>query len=229
MRDLGIDHSAGRRRRIATLKKRFNKNKQRRIKLRPRKLPNLKTRLRLHRGGVQPVALRGFEGQGLAPRYRQGLRHALATHLGLHQGGQPDVVYDQHSSKYLDPGDQIVIQHIHALHQLVHQWPQDHRPHIEKAWIQLRNKLSKQQHPWYHVKGPMAATLAYLHEWGWTTHSLHQWTRYETAFMTEANINLLDDWNIIEATLSQQPGQLARRRPGPAPSLRSCTSKSSTR
>ena len=73
MRDLGIDHSAGRRRRIATLKQRFNKNKQRRIKLRSLKLPNLKNRLRLHRGGVQPVAMWGFEGQGLAPRYRQGL------------------------------------------------------------------------------------------------------------------------------------------------------------
>ena len=89
----------------------------------------------------------GFRGQGLAPRYRQSLRNALATHLGLHHGGQPDVIYDQHSSKYLDPGDQIVIQHIHALHQLVHHWPQDHRPHIESAWLQLRNKLSKQQHP----------------------------------------------------------------------------------
>ena len=90
------------------------------------------------------------------------------------------------------------------MHQLVHHWPQDHRPHIESAWIQLRNKLNKQQHPWYHVKGPMAATLTYLQEWGWTTHCLYQWTRYETAFMTEAHINLLDDWLTIEATLLQE-------------------------
>ena len=83
MRDLGIDHSAGRRRRIATLQQRFKKNKQRRIKLRSLKLPNIRTRLRLHRGGVQPVAFWGFEGQGLAPRYRMALRQGLATHLGL--------------------------------------------------------------------------------------------------------------------------------------------------
>ena len=50
----------------------------------------------------------------------------------------------------------------------------------------------------------MAATLTYLQEWGWTTRSLYQWTRYETAFMTEAHINLLDDWLIIEATLFQE-------------------------
>ena len=95
MRDLGIDHSAGRRRRIATLQQRFKKNKQRRIKLRSLKLPNMSTRLRLHRGGVQPVAFWGFEGQGLAPRYRMALRQGLATHLGLHQGGLTDVIYDQ--------------------------------------------------------------------------------------------------------------------------------------
>ena len=87
MRDLGIDHSAGRRRRIATLQQRFRKNKQRRIKLRSLKLPNLRTRLHLHRGGVQPVALWGFEGEGLAPRFRVALRQSLAVHLGLHQGG----------------------------------------------------------------------------------------------------------------------------------------------
>ena len=50
----------------------------------------------------------------------------------------------------------------------------------------------------------MAATLTYLQEWGWTTHCLYQWTRYETAFMTEAHINLLDDWLTIEATLLQE-------------------------
>ena len=61
MRDLGIDHAASRRRRIATLQRRFHKNKQRRIKLRSLKLPNLRTRLRLRKGGVQPVAFWGFE------------------------------------------------------------------------------------------------------------------------------------------------------------------------
>lgn len=115
MRDLGIDHSAGRRRRIATLQQRFRKNKQRRIKLRSLKLPNLRTRLRLHRGGVQPVAFWGFEGQGLAPRYRLALRQGLAVHLGLHQGGLQDVIYDQVSNKFGDPGDQVVIHHIRAL------------------------------------------------------------------------------------------------------------------
>ena len=207
MRDLGIGHSAGRRRRIATLQQRFHKNKQRRIKLRSLKLPNIRTRLRLHRGGVQPVAFWGFEGQGLAPRYRLALRQGLAVHLGLHQGGLQDVIYDQMSQKFGDPGDQVIMHHVRALHTLLAHWPPDHIQHVEQAWITIRNQIHKQQHPWYHVKGPMAATLAYLKEWGWTTEDLYHWHRHETAFMTEAHLNMQDDWATIEQTLQHEATQ----------------------
>ena len=207
MRDLGIDHAASRRRRITTLQQRFRKHKQRKIRLRSLKLPNLRTRLRLHRGGVQPVAYWGFEGQGLAPRYRLALRQSLATHLGLHQGGLQDIIYDQVSHKFGDPGDQVIIHHIRALHTLLHNWPADHIQHVEQAWLTIRNHLRTKPHQWYHVKGPMAATLAYLHEWGWTTETLYQWHRQETAFMTEAHINLQDDWHTIEQTLHREAQQ----------------------
>ena len=203
MRDLGIDHAASRRRRITTLQQRFRKNKQRRIKLRSLKLPNLRTRLRLHRGGVQPVAFWGFEGQGLAPRYRLALRQGLATHLGLHQGGLQDIIYDQVSQKFGDPGDQVIFHHIRALHTLLNNWPADHIQHVEQAWITIRNQLRKQQHQWYHVKGPQQP----LWRTSTTTDTLHQWHRHETAFMTEAHINLQDDWATIEQTLHQEAQQ----------------------
>ena len=73
MRDLGIDHQAARRRRIPVLKQRFAKAHQRKLKLRSLKIPSLKVRLRLRKGGIQPVALWGIEAQGLAPRYRLAL------------------------------------------------------------------------------------------------------------------------------------------------------------
>ena len=212
MRDLGIDHQAGRRRRITTLQNRFKKNKQRRIKLRTLRLPSLRTRLRLHRGGIQPVALWGVEGQGLAPRYRQALRQALATHLGLHSGGITDVVYDQHQTKYMDPADQVVIQHVQALHALINRWPTDHLPHIERAWMELQSLLRRQQYPWYHVKGPMAATLAYLREWGWQTNSLYEWHRNETAFMTAAQIDLRQPWWQVEELLHAEARQQRQHR-----------------
>ena len=210
MRDLGIDHQAGRRRRISTLQNRFTKNKQRRIKLRTLRLPNLRTRLRLHRGGIQPVALWGVEGQGLAPRYRQALRQALATHLGLHSGGLTDVIYDQHQTKYLGPADQVVIQHVQALHALINHWPTEHLPQV--AWMELQTLIRKPQYPWYHVKGPMAATLAYLKEWGWHTDSLYEWHRNETAFMTEAQMDLRQPWWQVEELLQAEAKQQRQHR-----------------
>ena len=93
MRDLGIDHQAGRARRIPVMKQRMQKAKQRRLKLRNLKIPTLRVRLRLHCGGIQPVAIWGVESQGLAPRYPQALRQALAKQLGHHNGGILDVTY----------------------------------------------------------------------------------------------------------------------------------------
>lgn len=57
MRDLGIDHQAARKRRIPVMKQRIKKANTRKLKLRSLKIPALKVRLRLHRGGIQPVAL----------------------------------------------------------------------------------------------------------------------------------------------------------------------------
>ena len=179
MRDLGVDLAA-RRRRIPVMRQRFAKAKQRKIKLRTLKIPSLRVRLRLHKGGIQPVALWGLEGQGLAPRYRTALRQAMATHLGHHAGGMLDATYDIHSHKYIDPADQIIVHHIKALHTLYHTWPPDQIPHLEQAWQQIHHQLQAKQHRWYIVKGPMAATIAYMTEWNWQVRALHRWTRPAT-------------------------------------------------
>ena len=63
MRDLGVDHQAARRRRIPVMKQRIAKATHRRIKLRALKIPALRIRLRLHRGGIQPAALWASKGK----------------------------------------------------------------------------------------------------------------------------------------------------------------------
>lgn len=148
MRDLGIDHQAARRRRIPVLKQRLRKAQRRRIKLRNLKLPALQLRLRLHRGGIQPVAMWGAEGQGLAPRYRTALRQALAKQLGRNQDGLLDSAYDLRSNSYLDPADQVVIHRIQALHTLVQSWPPDQPQYLEKAWSQTQQQLQTKAHPY---------------------------------------------------------------------------------
>ena len=129
MRDLGIDHQAARRRRIPVLRQRFQKAKKRKFKLGTLKIPALKVRLRLHRGGVQPVALWGIEAQGLAP---------MATHLGHHAGRLLDSTYNLHSTHYIDPADQVILHHIKAMHTLYHNWPRDQLQHLEQAWAELQ-------------------------------------------------------------------------------------------
>ena len=198
MRDLGIDHQAGRARRIPVMKQRMNKAAQRRLKLKNLKIPALRVRLRLHRGGIQPVAVWGVESQGLAPRYRMALRHALAKQLGHHNGGILDVTYDIHSDKYVDPADQIIIHHIRAMHQLIHAWPTEQLPQLRQAWQATQDSLQNKQYPWYTVKGPMAAAIAYLHEWGWDVQDLMHWTRPETDLLLAAEIHMEHPWWQIE-------------------------------
>ena len=204
MRDLGIDHQAARRRRIPVLRQRFQNAKQRKLKLRTLKIPALKIRLRLHKGGIQPVALWGIEAQGLAPRYRMALRQALATHLGHHAGGLLDSTYDIHSNKYIDPGDQVILHHIKALHTLYHSWPPEQVQHLEQAWTELAHQLEQKQYPWYVVRGPMAAAIAYMKEWQWQVHDLHRWHRPSGPYMLEEELSLQDPWWKLERILLRE-------------------------
>ena len=207
MRDLGIDHQAGRARRIPVMKQRLQKAHQRKLKLRNLKIPALRVRLRLHRGGIQPVAVWGVESQGLAPRYRQALRHALAKQLGHHTGGILDVTYDIHKTKYMDPADQIIIHNIRAMHQLIQAWPAEQLPQLQQAWTTTLDSLQAKQHPWYTVKGPMAATIAYLLEWGWNVQDLFHWSRPATDLMLAAEVNITDQWWQIEHHLTTEAHQ----------------------
>ena len=204
MRDLGVDHQAARRRRIPVLRQRFQKARQRRVKLRSLKIPALKVRLRLHKGGIQPVALWGIESQGLAPRYRTALRQALATHLGHHSGGLLDSTYDLHGHKYMDPADQVILHHIKAMHTLYHNWPQDQLPHLQQAWMEIHQQLQAKQHPWYVVRGPTAATIAYLLEWNWQVQDIHRWHRPGCAYLLEQELTLRDPWWKLERALRQE-------------------------
>ena len=197
MRDLGIDHQAARQRRIPVMKQRIKKATARKVKLRSLKIPALKVRLRLHRGGIQPVALWGVESQGLAPRYRAAL-------LGHHTGGLLDVTYDIHAKRYIDPSDQVLIQHIKAIHHLIQAWPPDQIQALEQAWRQTHQQLQEKQYPWYTVRGPLAATIVHLLEWGWQPSELLHWTRPETKLLLAQELHLQSPWLQLERTLTQE-------------------------
>ena len=201
MRDLGIDHQAARRRRIPVMKQRIKKATARKVKLRSLKIPALKVR---DRGGIQPVALWGVESQGLAPRYRAALRQGMAKHLGHHTGGLLDVTYDIHAKRYIDPSDQVLLHHIKAVHHLVQAWPPEQLQALEQAWRQTYLQLQQKQYPWYSVRGPLAATIVYLLEWGWQPQELLHWSRPETQLLLAQQIDLQAPWWQIELTLTRE-------------------------
>ena len=54
----------------------------------------------------------------------------------------------------------------------------------------------------------MAATMAYLQD---HKSSLYSWTRRETAFMTEAHIDMREDWRVVEEAVLKEAAQQRRR------------------
>ena len=94
-----------------------------------------------------------------------------------------------------------------AIHQLLQAWPQDQLPALEQAWTATYHQLQTKDHPWYTVRGPMAATITYLQEWGWQASTLLRWTRQETPFLQAHELSLQQPWWQLERALLQEAKQ----------------------
>lgn len=80
MRDLGVDCTAGRLRRIQTMRNRRAKATRKNKKLQALKIPTKAIRLRLYKGSIVAGVSWGHEAMGLAPQVRR----------RLHTAGQAD-------------------------------------------------------------------------------------------------------------------------------------------
>ena len=163
-RDLGIDATASKRRRVAMVKKRFNKGKARtgivhRLKLNPQ------IRYRLHRGAIHPVMTWGAQAQGLAPQRRHQIRVMAARGLRLQKSGSVDIVYDM-NKKHPDPGDSIVAQHVHTIWKIYHSFDEAKQHLFKSSWNLSLSTLLRAKYKWQVVKGPLQALQAYLLDYG---------------------------------------------------------------
>ena len=68
-------------------------------------------------------------------------------------------------------------------------------------------QLQAKDHPWYTVKGPMAAAITYLKEWGWQASTLMRWTRPETPFLQANELSLQQPWWKLERALLHEAKQ----------------------
>ena len=175
LRDLGIDATNSRRRRITQIKKRYLKGRGRAGIMMCLKL-NPSAKYRLHRGAIHPVMPWGAQATGLAPQRRQQIRVMAARGLRLQRSGSVDVVFDMHPNEP-DPGDSIILQHIHTVWKVFHAFDESAQHLFWICWNSALDILLKAKYRWQVVTGPLQALQAYLLDYDFDISNGKLWKR----------------------------------------------------
>lgn len=211
MRDLGVDCTAGRLRRIATMKQRRYKTQKKMKKLQALKIPQRAIRLRLYKGSIMASISWGHEAMGLAPQVRKKMRATLGRQLGHQRTGNLDIVFDMRKG-HQDPDYAAFYDQIHIFKHFAGQWPEALRRDLNRSWEHQQDRLAQATHPWQVTRGPMAALQCYLQEKGWQIQNLQRWTKEARNGEPEFKIDLFDTWPTIKAELkrAENSDRLAR-------------------
>ena len=155
MRDLGVDCTASRLRRIKTMKQRRRKAGGKTRKMNILKIPQRAVRLRLYKGSIQAGISWGHQAMGLAPQIRQKLKAAMGRQMGLQRTGNLDILFDMQPRRK-DPAYEAFVEQIKVYHRFYGNWPEHLQRDMEKAWI------------------------CYLHDHGWNTdtYDLEAWPQW---------------------------------------------------
>lgn len=173
---LGVDSTAGRKRRVTQVKKRFLKGRGR-VGIMHRLRISTGVRYRLHKGAVHPVMSWGA----------QELRVLAGRGLKLQRSGSVDVVYDMYSGQP-DPGDSIILQHLRTI------W---------KAFWSWNTALQAARYLWQ-VSGPLQALQAYLLGLDFGVSNGRQWKRTGYGGIPDCIISLQDPWPILHHKLQNE-------------------------
>ena len=100
--------------------------------------------------------------------------------------------------------------------QLAVKQPTEQLAALEQAWETTYYQLQTKQYPWYTVRGPMAAAITYLKEWGWQAANLMRWTRPEAPLLLSNELDMHQPWWKVEKALlheakNQRTNRLASR------------------
>ena len=152
-------------------KARFRRGARRNKKLGALKIPQPRINLRLFSGGVSSAMLWGHQAQGLPPTRREYLRTKLSRQLGRHKFGHIDVVYDFQGNRTRDPEIDFTTQQVESWFKVLQRWKGDATA-LERGWGHTWQRLAAKNNCWPSVKGPLAATVAYLQDLDWTSPTL---------------------------------------------------------
>ena len=202
LRDLGIDATNSRRRRVIQIKKRYLKGAGRagithRLKLNPH------VKYRLHRGAIHPVMMWGAQANGLAPQRRQQIRVMAARGLRLQRSGSVDVVYDMNPTK-ADAGDSIILQHIHTVWKVYHTFDESAQHLFSIGWNLALDLLLKAKYRRHDVTGPMQALQAYFLDYDFDISNGKLWKRTGYGRIPDCEIRLVDGWPDLQHKLLEE-------------------------
>ena len=196
MRDLGIDCTAGRLRRLQTMKARRKKAGRKSVKLATLKIPTRSIQLKLYKGSIMAGISWGHQAMGLAPQVRKRWAGRWAYN------GRLDILFDMHP-RHQDPDQTAFEDQIKVYRKFDGNWPEELVKDLAKAWQVHREKLTSVQYPWQHAKGPVGALQCYLLKRGWNIQRHDEWTKPGHNGEPEFKLNMHADWFHIKEELER--------------------------
>ena len=160
IRDLGIDNSGGRMRRLPTSKLPVTKSLRRAANLKhtPRKL-----RKSLIRTNVLASGLGGTQGVGLAPSSCKAYRARVAR-------GCLTTAWRLFCEESIDPLHKALLQHVSGFFDTVSSFPSSWVRRLRQSWRFAYNRLSTKQPRWYYARGPMTNSRTFIGQPRTSTH-----------------------------------------------------------
>ena len=202
MRDLGIDCTAGRLRRIQTMKARRRKAGRKNVKLNSLKIPNRAIQLKIYKGSIVTGISWGHQAMGLAPQLRRKLRATMGRQMGLQRTGNLDILFDMYP-RHRDP-DYAAFEDQVKLYRKFHgNWSEALARDLAKAWHVQKDKIKSVQYPWQNAKGPAGALQCYLLEHGWTFDKHDEWVKPGHNGEPDFKLNMNADWFFLRQELER--------------------------
>ena len=173
IKDLGIDNSLARKRRLAVHHSRLWKGRAR-LK-RVKQLP-ARARRKFVNMAANSVALWGHMARGVPPQKLRAWRLGVArTNKWLKGRGSLEVAMQIHSDSHDDPFFRLRLEQLKIWVEIVRRCGAIACTALAKAWEASWIELKGVKHRWMIVKGPMAATQAVLMDVGWIAACLDSW------------------------------------------------------
>ena len=173
MKDLGLQSTLGKARRVGVAAARPRKGLGRASRLAT--LPK-RTRLQLFAGNIHPTAMWGSQALGVATSTLQQYRVQVAKRAGFRKPlGCLMVAHRLFMDEHVDPQHSVIEVQLSTWLKIVRDVKPEVLPTLNKAWMLHADKILNSSKHWLYGRGPLTATLCVLKDLGWSVRALDDW------------------------------------------------------